>query len=283
MYDWLARRFGYDAVFMDVSAIPFAVNFPDFIRGAIQGSSVMVVLIGPEWHTRIHQPDDPVRMEVETALAANVPVLPVLIGSTPMPNPEDLPTSIGSITVHNAAIVGVLQDFDTHMKVLLPKIESILGKLAVPRMVSADPQVILSTCQGIVRFLHHAIQSERGAFLDWRIFATSDFGAGHANTGSLYLHRISQLGDLLELHLLISFWTQVAAPALEGAGLVMQCFERFPVVPAEHLPSMQTAVAVKMRRSDEDPRQVWKMITDYPLQLSLAYIATVSPVAAAAG
>src|SRR5262245_25540706 len=100
---------------MDVSAIPFAVSFPDFIRSAIQASRVMIVLIGPEWHTRIHQPDDPVRMEVETALAARVPVLPVLIGSTRMPSLEQLPGSMSAICDQNAAFVGVLNDFDTHM------------------------------------------------------------------------------------------------------------------------------------------------------------------------
>ena len=34
---------------------------------------------------------------------------------------------------------------------------------------------------------------------------------------------------------------------------------------------------LKIRRSDEDPRRIWNMITDEPLCLSLAYVATVSP------
>ena len=37
------------------------------------------------------------------------------------------------------------------------------------------------------------------------------------------------------------------------------------------------AIQLKIRSSDEDARTVWKMITDQPLQLSLAYIATISP------
>jgi hypothetical protein len=39
---------------------------------------------------------------------------------------------------------------------------------------------------------------------------------------------------------------------------------------------MTTAYDLKIRWSDEDPRQVWKMITDLPLRLSLTYVATVS-------
>ncbi|MCB0112132.1 MAG: toll/interleukin-1 receptor domain-containing protein [Caldilineaceae bacterium] len=38
IYDWLAQRFGYDAVFMDVTAIPFAVSFTEFIQQAIAGA-----------------------------------------------------------------------------------------------------------------------------------------------------------------------------------------------------------------------------------------------------
>ena len=41
----------------------------------------MIALIGAGWQEGIDQPDDPVRMEIETALANGVPVLPVLIGA----------------------------------------------------------------------------------------------------------------------------------------------------------------------------------------------------------
>lgn len=49
IYDWLARRFGEDDVFMDVAAIPVAVSYIDVIRQAIVESRVMLVLIGARW------------------------------------------------------------------------------------------------------------------------------------------------------------------------------------------------------------------------------------------
>src|SRR5215831_13785015 len=101
VHDWLGQRFGIDAVFMDVSAIPFAVSFPEFIKDSIAASKVVIVLIGADWQKKIAQPDDPVRMEVETALAHKIPILPVLIGNTPMPIPEELPKSIASIAYQN--------------------------------------------------------------------------------------------------------------------------------------------------------------------------------------
>src|SRR6185295_2891631 len=137
VYEWLTRRFGNDAVFMDVAAIPFAVSFPDVIKQAIADSSVLITLIGPQWLTKIHEANDPVRAEIESALERQVPVLPVLIGTTPMPSPEDLPASISNIASQNASTVGVSLDFDIHMQSLLPKIEQILGALGTQNAVTS--------------------------------------------------------------------------------------------------------------------------------------------------
>jgi len=274
VHDWLALRFGRDAVFMDVSAIPFAVSFPEFIGTAISASRILVALIGRDWHTRMQDPGDPVRMELETAVAAGVPVLPVLIGTTPMPGPEDLPASLASIATKNAAVVGVLHDFDTHMRALLPKIESMLGGAAADSVVTREPRAVDVVCKGVVRFLQ---ESEMTPFFpQWSVFGTEDFNRGAETIVSLYLHRISHLGDVMELHVLLSFWPRDAGAAHYLAGLVMQRIEQEPIVPPACLPQAEVPLQVKLRRSDEDPRQVWKMVTDTPLQLSLAYIATVS-------
>jgi hypothetical protein len=139
VHEWLVRRFGNDAVFMDVAAIPFAVSFPDFISDSIGDSKILIALIGAHWSTRIHDGDDPVRIELELALRNQIPVLPVLIGTTPMPSPDELPASISTISRQNATTVGVSHDFDTHMQALLPKIESILGTLAIQSVVTSDP------------------------------------------------------------------------------------------------------------------------------------------------
>ena len=56
----------------------------------------------------------------------------------------------------------------------------------------------------------------------------------------------------------------------------MQQLEATPLVPDDAFWNVRSPMQVKLRPSDEDPRQIWKMITDAPLRLSLAYIATVS-------
>src|SRR5215813_12458878 len=129
VHDWLAQRFGRDSVFMDVLGIPVAVGFPEYIRDSIAQSQIVLALIGTDWLKKINEPDDPVRMEIEAAIANKITILPVLIGATPMPEPEQLPASIRSLATQNAAVIGVAHDFHTHMQMLLPKIEGILGML----------------------------------------------------------------------------------------------------------------------------------------------------------
>jgi hypothetical protein len=284
IYDWLTARFGGDAVFMDVAAIPFAVSFSDFIREAIEQSRVMIALIGAGWQEGIDEPDDPVRMEIETALANGVPVLPVLIGNTPMPGREELPESIAAITAQNAVTVGVLHNFQTHMQLLLPKIEAILGAMATHSAVTSNIRIVQCACHGIVNYLmERAGSSGDGAIqsVNWQSIGTSEFEIMTGNTGTLFLHRITRLAELLELHFILSFWGHASDIEYLMAGWAMSELERTPVIPENHFSFYleDAPLELKIRRSDEDARRIWKMVTDRSLRLSISYIATVAPVA----
>lgn len=282
IYDWLTARFGGDAVFMDVTAIPFAVSFSDFIREAIEQSKVLIALIGTGWQEGIDEPDDPVRMEIETALANDVPVLPVLIGNTAMPGREELPASIAGISLQNAVTVGVLQTFHTHMQSLLPKIEAILGAMAAQSKVTSDDRTVLLACHGIVDYLRErAVVSENDAVqsANWQSIGTGEFEIMTGNTGTLFLHRITRLAELLELHFILSFWGHASDMEYLMAGWAISELERTPLIPEQyfgvHLKT--AALELRIRRSDEDARQIWKMVTDRSLRLSMSYVATVAP------
>ena len=282
IYDWLAARFGGDAVFMDVTAIPFAVSFSDFIRDAIEQSKVLIAVIGTGWQQRIGEADDPVRMEIETALANNVPVLPVLIGNTPMPGQEELPPSIAGITAQNAVSVGVLHNFHTHMQSLLPKIEAILGAMAAQSEVTSDLRIVHEACHGIIDYLRDRANASGNSAIqsvNWQSIGTSEFEVMTGNTGTLFLHRITRLAELLELHFILSFWGHAGDIEYLMAGWAISELERTPVLPENYfgLYLEGPALELKIRRSDEDARQIWKMVTDRSLRLSLSYVATVVP------
>ena len=49
-YDWLNREFP-SAVFRDLDAIPFGVDFRDHIRAVLESSQIVLAVIGPDWLT----------------------------------------------------------------------------------------------------------------------------------------------------------------------------------------------------------------------------------------
>ena len=286
VYEWLVRRFGKDAVFMDVTAIPLAVDYADYIRKAIMDSRIMIVLIGTRWMEKLADTDDPVRLELELALENKVPLMPLLIGNTTMPDPEDLPASIAAIAYQNAITIGVSHDFHTHMQTLLPKLESILRQLAVHSQAMANPDVIYLACHGVIEFLKNARNQyeedkPQGWDVNWEVVGTTDFIK--RNLGGVYvtlfLHRVVRLDVALELHFILSFWGHYAIGEQHLAGWVIRQIEQSPILSGDHFAAdaNNRECVLKIRRSDEDPRQIWQMITDEPLRLALAYVATVSP------
>lgn len=111
----LARHFGAERVFIDVDDIVAGESFEQRLRTAVKGARVVLVLIGRRWRgertAQAGQPDLPprlfdegdfVRREVATALAAGVPVVPVLLDDTPMPGPADLPADLQALPGRHA-------------------------------------------------------------------------------------------------------------------------------------------------------------------------------------
>src|SRR5581483_8594096 len=108
--DRLASHFGNDAIFMDIDSIPFGTDFRDHIRSALFDSDVMVAVVGPKWlgpgkgsHLRIKEENDPIRIEVETALERGIAVIPALVSGAIMPKPSELPASLENFAFRNAA------------------------------------------------------------------------------------------------------------------------------------------------------------------------------------
>jgi TIR domain len=110
LYDAMVARFGERNVFMDVDLAP-GVDFVERITEVVGACQALIVVMGPTWATvedeegraRIADPEDFVRLEVETALRRpDVTPIPVLVSGARMPKREDLPQEIGAITRRNA-------------------------------------------------------------------------------------------------------------------------------------------------------------------------------------
>ena len=133
--DQLKTRFGEDSVFMDIDNIPFGVDYRDHIKRELLKSEFLVVLIGPRWLApdpdgtrRIHNEADPVRVEIETALREQVPVIPVLVENAAMPTVKDLPEFLHRFAFLNAAEVDIGRDFRHHVDRLVHALDSLAGR-----------------------------------------------------------------------------------------------------------------------------------------------------------
>ncbi|MGO9921815.1 MAG: SUMF1/EgtB/PvdO family nonheme iron enzyme [Isosphaeraceae bacterium] len=129
IYDRLCAHFGNDAVFMDIDSIPFGEDFREHIDAAVGQCDIVLAVIGTKWagetdaHRRLDDPRDFVRIELESALNRNLPVIPILIDHATMLGEADLPPSLGRMAFRNAIDVDQGRDFHPHVDRLIRGIE----------------------------------------------------------------------------------------------------------------------------------------------------------------
>ena len=131
--DWVGDAFGRHAVFQDVLSIPAGTDFRRHIAGAIRRSDAQVVVIGPRWldvhdedgRRRIDQPEDSVRVEIETAFAVGTPIVPLLVDGARMPTEEQLPWGLHELAGINALRVRHNPDFAGDMAEVIAAIRRV--------------------------------------------------------------------------------------------------------------------------------------------------------------
>ena len=138
IYDRLRAHFGSDAVFMDIDSIPFGEDFREHIDAAVGQCDVVLAVIGTKWagetdaHRRLDDPRDFVRIELESALHRNLPVIPILIDHARMPGEADLPPSLARLAFRNAIDVDQGRDFHPHVDRLIRGIEFHFQRTKIP-------------------------------------------------------------------------------------------------------------------------------------------------------
>jgi hypothetical protein len=126
IFDRLAQEFGTDRVFMDIDSMPAGVDFHDHLQEMLEGCGALLVVIGKSWRSqrkgqpaRIMDPDDWVRIEVETALDRGIPVVPLLIDGASLPNRDQLPESLWPLLRRNALPIDSGRDFHAQLSRLV--------------------------------------------------------------------------------------------------------------------------------------------------------------------
>ena len=136
LYDALADTYGRNQVFMDVDTILVGTDFTIVLQEAIDRADVVIVLVGRSWVTatdrmgrsRLQNPNDLVRLELEMALTRNASILPVLVQGAEMPTAEDLPPSLIPLVRRHA-----LEIADRRWHSDLTELKDALKRLAAER------------------------------------------------------------------------------------------------------------------------------------------------------
>ncbi|MFD4439995.1 toll/interleukin-1 receptor domain-containing protein [Nocardia sp. NPDC058519] len=135
----LVDRLGADRVFMDIDSIEIGVDFTKAIVDAVSVSDVFLALIGRRWvsvvdeqgQRRLDRSGDFVVLEIATALARGIRVIPVLVDGADMPRSSELPPSIESLAVRNAIRLSH-ESFRSDVNRLLDRLTMLLDGSATP-------------------------------------------------------------------------------------------------------------------------------------------------------
>ena len=136
----LVETFRPEQVFKDVDNIEPGEDFVERITTAVGSCDVLLVLIGERWLTitdesgqrRLDNPEDYVRLEIETALNRKIRVIPILVDNAQMPHASELPPALASLVRRNAVEINP-STFDTKRLI------------ATVRKVLAEPKVSETT------------------------------------------------------------------------------------------------------------------------------------------
>jgi hypothetical protein len=145
IYDSLAAHFGEDDIFMDVDAIEPGVDFASEIRKAVAACDILLAVIGPNWlkttdsagRRRLDNPDDFVRLEIETALQRDIRVIPVLIDDAALPLEDELPGSLAGL-VRRQAVRIRFDRYRDDVQQLMSAIGRVLGGQAPKKSARAS-------------------------------------------------------------------------------------------------------------------------------------------------
>jgi hypothetical protein len=128
IYDYLEGIVGKDNIFKDVHSVQLGVDYLEYTADTLSNCDVQLAIIGHEWlkGRRIDNPDDLVRVEIETAMQRDIPVIPVLVGGAVMPTQDELPDSLKPLAYRNAIQVRPDPDFPTDMARLVDALKGIV-------------------------------------------------------------------------------------------------------------------------------------------------------------
>ena len=134
IFDRLVSNFSREQIFMDVDNIEPGLDFVEVLNERVGDCDVFLAVIGPNWtmakdlngQRRLDDPHDFVRIEIEAALTRRIRVVPLLIGGSLMPRPDELPETMRALTRRQALEISHAH-FNRDVEVLIRALKRVRG------------------------------------------------------------------------------------------------------------------------------------------------------------
>jgi formylglycine-generating enzyme required for sulfatase activity len=147
LFGRLEQAFPREQLFMDVDNIEPGLDFVRVLAEQVAQCDVLISVIGKNWigasdgtgARRLDNPDDFVRIEIESALAQDKRVIPVLVGQASMPRAEELPESMRPL-VRRHAVRLTHERFRADAEALIAAVRRALDSAEDARRTAADEE-----------------------------------------------------------------------------------------------------------------------------------------------
>jgi hypothetical protein len=145
LYSRLEQAFPSESLFMDVDNIAPGLDFVQVLNDQVARCDVLVAVIGKGWldaadesgARRLDNPEDFVRVEIESALRQKKRVIPVLVNDARMPRSTELPESLKTFTRCNAVRLSH-ERFRADAASLIKALEDVLAELEAKRQAESE-------------------------------------------------------------------------------------------------------------------------------------------------
>lgn len=152
LYQALAKRYYGRNVFVDIETMRPGTDFRIQIAKTIKRCDAVFVVMAERWldirddqgRRRLNSPDDLVRIEIETALVADVVVVPVLVDAARVPAQEDLPEELRPLAYRHAVSLRRGPDFDADVARLVAKFEESFRPYTTESVALPPPKASLA-------------------------------------------------------------------------------------------------------------------------------------------
>ena len=132
VHDGIAGYFGADAVFMDVDALVSGKEYRAQIGSLINRCGVLLAIIGEDWlectddrgTRRLDDPDDLLRIEIQTAIENGLTVIPILVHGAALPASDRLPEALASLAGQRPVEIQSGLPFRTDIRKLIDRLET---------------------------------------------------------------------------------------------------------------------------------------------------------------